>query len=301
MQTVRVSSDKAKLHYVMSADVPPVAHASSGDTIIFECVDAYCNQIKSEKTLFSEVRRELNNPATGPVFINGAQVGDVLKVSIVNIETAATAVMTARPNSGLYGELIPEYASKVIPIQGNKAYFTEDISIELAPMIGVIGVAPATPTPTTYPGEHGGNLDCKDLTKGSTIYLPVNVEGALLSMGDLHGAQGDGETVICALEMDGLVTVTVEVLKNRTDIPTPFIVTPSKYVTLYAQETIDDAAKGAAFKMHEFLLKHSSLSIAEVGMMLSLSGNLRICQVVNPLMGCCMDFPRGLINEQFIP
>lgn len=299
MKAIRVDNNKQKLHYQFGPDIAPVVTANPGDTIMFECVDAYCNQIKDERTLFSEVKRELNNPATGPVYINGAEVGDVLKVNIIKIDIAPFGVMTARPNAGFYGELIPEYASKIIPIRGNKAYFREDIAIDLVPMIGVIGVASTSPIPTTWPGAHGGNLDCKDLTEGTSIYLPVNVGGALLSMGDLHGVQGDGETVICALEVDGLVTVTVEVLKNRTDIPTPFIVTPSKYITLNFEPTIDAAAKGAAFKMHEFLLYHNNLSIAEVAMMLSLSGNLRICQVVNPLMACCMDFPRGLINERF--
>jgi amidase len=297
MPAIRVSNDKAKLHYVFSTETAPVATANPGDAIIFECVDAYCNQIKDEQTLFSTVDRKLNNPATGPVYVNGAEVGDVLKVSIQRIDPAATAVMTARPHTGLYGELIPEYQSKIIPIRDNKAYFTEDIILELKPMIGVIGTAPGSPAPSTWPGEHGGNLDCKDLTAGSTIYLPVNVKGALLSMGDLHGVQGDGETVICALEMDGEITVTVEVLKQN-DIPTPFILTPTHYVTLAAAHTLEEAGKAAAFKMHEFLLRHSNLSIQEVAMLLSLQGNLRITQVVNPLMGCCMDFPRGLINEK---
>jgi len=297
MATIRINNDKAKLHYAFSADIKPLAAANVGDTIVFECVDAYCNQIKDENTLFSEVNRELNNPATGPVYINGAEVGDVLKVNILQITPGATAVMTARPNTGLYGELIPEYKSKIIPIKGNKAYFIDNIVLDLKPMIGVIGTAPASPMASTWPGEHGGNLDCKDLTAGTSIYLPVNVEGALLSMGDLHGVQGDGETVICALEMNGEVTVTVEILKNRSDIPTPFIVTPTHYVTLSAAKTIEDAGKAAAFKMHNFLMRHSNLSIQEVAMLLSLQGNLRITQVVNPLMGCCMDFPRSLVNE----
>ena len=298
MRTIRVSNNKVKLHYSFSADTIPVATATPGDTIVFECVDAYCNQIKNEHTLFSEVKRELNNPATGPVYIKGAEVGDVLKVNIIKIDPAPTAVMTARPDTGLYGELISAYASKIIPIKEHKAYFSDDITIDLKPMIGVIGTAPATPIPSTWPGEHGGNLDCKDLTAGTSIYLPVSVDGALLSMGDLHGVQGDGETVICALEMDGEVTVTVEVLKNRADLPTPFIVTPTHYITLAAAKTIEEAMKAAAFKMHGFLLRHSNLTIQEIAMLLSLQGNLRITQVVNPLLGCCMDFPRGLIKEQ---
>jgi amidase len=297
MQTIRVSNDKSRLHYEFSTETPPVVTANPSDTIIYECVDAYCNQIRDEHTLFSAVDRKLGNPATGPVYVNGAEVGDVLKVSIMKIVPAATAVMTARPDTGLYGELIPEYRSKIIPIRDNKAYFAEDIVIGLKPMIGVIGTAPKSPIPSTWPGEHGGNLDCKDLTVGSSIYLPVNVRGALLSMGDLHGVQGDGETVICALEMDGEITVTVEVLKQRTDIPTPFILTPTHYLTLAAAKTLDEAGKAAAFKMHKFLLSHTNLSIQEIAMLLSLQGNLRITQVVNPLVGCCMDFPRGLINE----
>ena len=298
MQTIRVSNDKSRLHYEFSTATAPVVTANPGDTIIYECVDAYCNQIRDEHTLFSAVDRKLGNPATGPVYVNGAEIGDVLKVSIVKIVPAATAVMTARPDTGLYGELIPEYRSKIIPIRDNEAYFTEDIVIGLNPMIGVIGTAPKSPLPSTWPGEHGGNLDCKDLTVGSSIYLPVNVEGALLSMGDLHGVQGDGETVICALEMDGEVTVTVEVLKQRTDIPTPFIVTPTHYLTLAAAKSLDEAGKAAAFKMHEFLLSHTNLCIQVVAMLLSLQGNLRIAQVVNPLVGCYMEFPRGLINEK---
>lgn len=298
MQTIRVTNDKSRLHYEFSAGIAPVVAANPGDTIIYESVDAYCNQIRDEQTLFSSVDRKLGNPATGPVYVNGAEVGDVLKVTIMKIVPAATAVMTARPGTGLYGELIPEYRSKIIPVRDNKAYFTEDIVIGLNPMIGVIGTAPKSPIPSTWPGEHGGNLDCKDLTVGSSIYLPVNVKGALLSMGDLHGVQGDGETVICALEMDGEITVTVETLKQRTDIPTPFIVTPTHYLTLAAAKTLDEAGKAAAFKMHDFLLSHTDLSIHEIAMLLSLQGNLRITQVVNPLVGCCMEFPRGRINEK---
>ena len=167
-------------------------------------------------------------------------------------------------------------------------------------MIGVIGTAPSNEDiRTTVPAEHGGNLDIKDLGVGALLYLPVNIPGGLLSMGDLHAVQGDGETVICALEMSGEVTVKVDVLKNRKDIPTPFIVTQSHYITTAADPSLDNCSVAAAKKMHRFLQEHSVLTDAQSGMLLSLVGNLRISQVVNPSKGCIMEFPIGLAKEKF--
>ena len=153
--------------------------------------------------------------------------------------------------------------------------------------------------PTTVPGEHGGNLDIRDMNQGATLYLPVQVPGALLSMGDLHAVQGDGETVICALEMDGQVTVQVDVLRGREDIPTPFLVTPDRYMTTAADPSLDVCSVAAARKMQAFLQQHAGLTDAQSGLLLSLAGNLRISQVVNPSKGCIMELPRGLAHESF--
>ena len=154
--------------------------------------------------------------------------------------------------------------------------------------------------PTTVPGEHGGNLDIRDMNQGATLYLPVQVPGALLSMGDLHAVQGDGETVICALEMDGQVTVQVDVLRGREDIPTPFLVTPDRYMTTAADPSLDVCSvQAAARKMQAFLQQHAGLTDAQSGLLLSLAGNLRISQVVNPSKGCIMELPRGLAHESF--
>ena len=299
MKTVKRVS-RNHLHYVFNTQLAPTQRAETGEIVVFECVDAYKNQITSNNTLFSDVNRALNNPATGPLYINGAEPGDVLKVEILSMDLADQGVMTARPGAGLYGDLLKEYQSKVIPVKEGKAYFNDHIVIDLVPMIGVIGTAPNEEILSTWPGEHGGNLDIKDLQSGTTIYLPVNVPGALLSMGDLHGVQGDGETVICALEMNGEVAVRVDVLKQRQDLPTPFVVTSEKYITTFAARTLDEATKGAAYKMHQFLYDHSELTVSECAMLMSLVGNLRISQVVNPLVGGIMDFPRGLLGEKVL-
>jgi amidase len=288
---------RSNLHYTFNKHLEPVASVESGSIVVFECVDCYSNQIADNNTLFADVNSDLNNPATGPLYVEGAEPGDVLKVKIQKITLADYGVMTARPGAGLYGDLLSEYKSKVIKIKDHKAYFSDEIILDLLPMIGVIGTAPNEETLSTWPGEHGGNIDIKDLREGSTIYLPVNVSGALLSMGDLHGIQGDGETVICALEMNGEVQVQVEVLKKRHDIPTPFIVTDDLYITTFAAKSLDQATKVAAHKMHNFLCEHSKLTVSECAMLLSLVGNLRVSQVVNELVGGLMDFPRDLVGE----
>jgi len=283
---------------MFSGELKPAAHAAAGDTLIFECVDCYSNQIENDETLFEDIKGELNNPATGPVFIEGAEKGDILRVDILEIEADDRGVMTVRPGAGLYGDLLDEFKSRVIPIKNNRGFFKENIAVDLLPMIGVIGTAPNKEIRTTWPGEHGGNLDIRDLQAGTSLYLPVAVRGALLSMGDLHGIQGDGETVICGLEMNGRVRAKVTVLKNRSDIPTPFIVTPTTYVTTFAAPTLDEASRGAGHRMHRFLLEHTDLTAEECAMLLSLAGNLRISQVVNDLKGCLMDFPRNLAGEK---
>lgn len=275
----------------------PAAYANSGDIVKFCCLDCYCEQFKVE-TDFRNINMGHNNPATGPLYVKGAEPGDVLRIEIKAIDLEKEGTMFVRTGSGIYD--IDGYHCRKFSIEDGKIKFYNEITIPIRPMIGVIGTAPNNKNiRTTVPDEHGGNLDIKDLGEGALLYLPVNVPGALLSMGDLHAVQGDGETVICALEMSGEVTVKVDVLKNRNDIPTPFIVTEDNYITTAADPSLDNCSVAAAKKMHRFLREHSVLNDAQSGMLLSLAGNLRISQVVNPSKGCIMEFPIGLAKEKF--
>ena len=164
-------------------------------------------------------------------------------------------------------------------------------------MIGVIGTAPAEPTDTHTPGEHGGNMDIRELGAGSVLYLPVSVPGALLSLGDLHGLQGDGETAICGLEMAGAVILRASVIPGGAGLPTPFLVTDRAVYTTAAAESLDECSVTAARKMHRFLSERLDLTDAQAAMLLSLRGDLRIAQVVNPKKGCMMELPRSLVTE----
>lgn len=294
MKTIMQTSQ----HFAFDPSIPPALRVHSGETVRFQCQDCYCGQLEQDGWDFARMDMGRNNPATGPLYIEEAQPGDVLRVKILTIDIAEEGSMCARTGAGIYG--IEGCHCRRFPIRQGMVQFDKGIQVPVWPMIGVIGTAPAgQPVPTTVPGEHGGNLDIRDMNQGATLYLPVQVPGALLSMGDLHAVQGDGETVICALEMDGQVTVQVDVLRGREDIPTPFLVTPDRYMTTAADPSLDVCSVAAARKMQAFLQQHAGLTDAQSGLLLSLAGNLRISQVVNPSKGCIMELPRGLAHESF--
>lgn len=288
-------------HYQPTFDknTPPVARAHSGDTVVFHCRDCYNRTMHADRMAREDMHISCANPATGPLYIEEAKAGDVLKVEILEIQPDVRGCMRVRPGSGTYE--IDQSLCRVFSIDPKAMTVDfEGITIPLRPMIGVIGTAPAgDPVDTETPGDHGGNLDIREMTAGSTVYLPVGVDGALLSLGDLHGLQGDGETVICGLEMNGTVTVRVSVLKNRQDIPTPLLVTPTHYITTAAHPSLDVCSVEAARRMHHFLISHTTLDNPHAGMLLSLKGDLRISQIVNPAKGCMMAFPKGVLPIDF--
>ncbi len=291
----RISRDKSVLK--MSPQNEPVLYVESESTVVFETCDCFSNEIQREDQLFSSVGWESINPATGPLYIEGAEVNDTLKLEILDITIAEKGVMAAAPNYGVLGEMIPEEVTKVIPIKDGKAIFNDKIHIPIHPMIGVIGTAPAVgEIPTGTPGTHGANMDCKRIMKESILYLPVNVPGALLSMGDLHGVQADGEIMVTGLEIPGEVTVRATVLKNQS-LPLPMLIEGDSVMTIASAETLDEAAKAATINMHTFLTNELNMNWHEAGMLLSLVGNLRICQVVDPLLTARMEFPKWVLEK----
>lgn len=290
--------EKDKIHFSFDSEIEPVAYAENGDIVKFCCQDCYCEQIVTDGYDFNNMDMKRNNPATGPLYIKGAEPGDVLRVEIKAIDLMDQGSMCARTGAGIY-EIDGCHCRKFL-IEDGMIKFDNEICIPIRPMVGVIGTAPEDSSVSTQtPGEHGGNLDINDIGVGALLYLPVNVQGALLSIGDIHAVQGDGETVICALEMSGEITVKVDILKGRSDIPTPFIIAQNNYITTAADVSLDKCSVVAAQKMHKFLQEHSSLTDAQSGLLLSLAGNLRISQIVNPDKGCIMEFPIGLAKEKF--
>lgn len=281
----------------MSPNNVPVAHASPGDSIVFQTLDCFSNEIAREDQLFSSVGWDRINPATGPLYVDGARVGDILRVEVLDIKLDTQGVMTTAPNHGALGHIIDKEKTKIVPIVDGKAKFNDRIELDVNPMIGVIGTAPEKDEiPTGTPGKHGGNMDCKRIGKGSVVYLSVNVPGALLAMGDVHALMADGEIIVCGIEIAAEITVKVDVLTGLS-LPLPMIVQGEHVITIASGETLDETAIIATEMMLDFVRQALGLDIHEAGMLLSVVGDLRICQIVDPLMTVRMEFPLWILDK----
>lgn len=269
--------------YTMSALNPSVLNVENGATIVFETSDCFANQIQTPETKFNALDWERINPATGPVYVEGAEPGDTLAVRIDKIEVASQGTMLTGPDLGVLGGRLTENTIRIVPIRDGKAIYESKLEIPLNPMIGVIGTAPASdPVPCGTPGRHGGNMDCKIIQEGTILYLPVNVPGALLALGDLHAAMGDGEVSVCGLEVPGEVTVTISVLKKQR-LPLPLAKTTKAIYVIASEKSLDEAVATATQLLAELIVSMSTLNIYDAVNLLSLAGNLQICQVVDPL------------------
>lgn len=287
----------AQVIYTMSPHNAPAARCASGDVLCFETLDCFGGQITSPDQRLGGLDWDHINPATGPLWVEGAQPGDVLKVEILDIALADHGVMTDAPNEGVIGAVLTEESTRLLPIREDRAILNEKLSFPIHPMIGVIGTAPADgAVPTGTPGPHGGNMDCKRIGIGSILYLPVAVEGALLAMGDLHAAMGDGEVVVCGVEIAGRVTVRVTALRNC-PLPTPFLVTPDAFMTISSAPALHAAAADATLRMRDFLFRQVGLEEHDAGMVLSVAGDVRVCQMVDPQVTCRMEVPRAVTDS----
>lgn len=277
----------------------PIATVSSGSTIRIETYDCFKNQIDSEDMELAELDWNQINPATGPIYIEDAKPGDVLKVTIEAIEIEGSGVMLVGPDLGVMGPFIEEMSAKILPIRDDKIQFNE-LLLPLNKMIGVIGVAPAGDGVNCgTPGAHGGNMDNKMVTEGATLYFPISVEGALFGLGDFHAAMGDGEISVSGVEVAGAATVKLEVLKGET-IQQPLLENAESFTQIASATTLDEAAKIATELVVRRLVERTDMSMSDVTMLMSAVGQLEICQVVDPLVTVRFVVPKWLLKQMNI-
>lgn len=296
---IKISRD-----YVTGTHSPtdaPVAHCQSGDVVWFETRNCYDDRLAADGSEF-EPENAIANPATGPLYIEGAKPGDILKVEILDIHLKGKGYMRQSTTGGAFHHRVSECVVREFDVSGGTVKFNDRLTFPTNTMIGVLGVAPADESiSTVYPGDHGGNMDCTRIIQGSTVYLPVNVDGALLSIGDLHALMGDGECMICGLESAGEVTVRVSVVSEDA-LPTPCVVTapdscnPTRICTIQSEQDLMGAAKKAANRMLDYLLARTDLDEYDGGKLLSLKGDLIINQIVNPLMTVRMEMDTSILD-----
>lgn len=289
---------KENVNDILRWDNKPAGYCKSGEMVVFETRDCYDNLVTSSKRPLGDREDGLSNPVTGALYVEGAEVGDILKVEIEDIKLRSWGVMRSSTTAGVFHEKYEKREAIIFEVKENKIYFDDKLVLEADPMIGVIGTAPVEKDGilTITPGKHGGNMDCKKIVKGSTIYLPVNVKGALLSMGDIHALMGDGEVFICGLEIAGEVTVRVSVLKGL-KLPTPFLSSRGKVMSIQSAEDLDKAGDMAAKEMFEFVKEATKQDDVRTGMLMSLLSDMAVCQVVDPLLTVRVEFPLNILEK----
>lgn len=289
---------RSKVFFAFDPTLQPVSRILQGQIVTMETHDCFEGQLHSSSDLLDKLNWEHVNPASGPVFIEGVKPGDVLRVDLLSIEVGNQSIMVTLPGEGALGDVITVMETSVLKQDGDQITFKDKVRVQKRPMIGVIGVAPAEGSvPTGTPGPHGGNMDCTLVTTGASLYFTVGVEGALFGAGDFHAAMGDGEIVICGAETPGQFNFKAQVVPQLKGLPTPFLRNQELVATIFSAPTLDEAASGAIHAMADFLTRFVGLPVNDAGMLMSLVGQLKFCQVVDPEKTVRFEFPTNVLSQ----
>jgi acetamidase/formamidase len=284
-----------RVHFTWDVGHEPVLEIDSGDTVVVWTRDVSDNQIgpDSDASVIPNIDWDRVYPLAGPIVVKGAQPGDTLAVEILDIHTQGWGWTAILPGLGLLPDDFPDAYLRIFDLShGDVAYLREDIAIPLTPFFGTMGVCPAgaNAQPVMPPGTFGGNMDTRQLVRGATLYLPVQVENALFSCGDAHGCQGDGEVCVTGLEapMFAALRFTLEKGRSlpgpqyRTPAPlTPRVDTAPFYGTTGVGPDLYRGAQEAVRAMIDHLGRAYDVPREDAYVLASLCVDLRISEIVD--------------------
>ena len=268
---MKIISDQYYIN-VHSEHNKPAEHASDGEIVIFQTRDCYNRLVQTEeKTLEEQVGEEPDNPSTGPLYVDGAEPGDVIAVDILDITVADHGVVAI--GCGPFRNKEEKEPFHILPVRDGHVKF-QDVEWDIDPMVGVVGTAmPGREIGTINAFEGGGNMDSRIIRKGATVWLPVRVPGALLVMGDIHASMGDGEVCGTGLEIDGEITVRVRLLKNF-ELNWPVTETKDAGYVNSCGDTCDDAIRAGYMEMRRLIAKAYGWSLEDAAFYMTLRGYL---------------------------
>lgn len=291
-----------------NASIPAVLQVESGDEVVIDTFSGGMSEVadpslfRPEHRLIVDTVPQIMGPhiLTGPVHVKGAEPGDTLEVRILDIElTTDWGWNIIRPLKGALPEDFPNLSRRVIPIdrQTNVARLPWGVDVPLRPFFGIIGVAP----PPAYglvssvePREYGGNIDNKEFIPGTSLFLPVFVPGANLSVGDGHAVQGDGEVCLTALET--CLKGRFQVIVHKQSLNFPRAITPTHYISMGMDVDLDDAAKQALRNMIKWLTEIKPWTAEEAYVFCSLACDLHVTQLVDGNKGIHAMVSRSVIG-----
>ena len=284
-----------RVHFTWDVGNEPVITIASGDTVVLHTRDVSDDQIGPDSTAEALAGLDWDRvyPLAGPIAVEGAQPGDTLAVEILDLHTEGWGWTAILPGLGLLPEDFPDAYLRIFDLTaGDVTYLGDNVAIPIDPFMGTMGVHPAgaSAQPIMPPGPFGGNMDTRQLTRGTTLFLPVHVEGALFSCGDAHAAQGDGEVCVTGIEspMYGALRFTLQ--KGRT-IPAPQYQTAGGlaprvadsawYGTTGVGPDLYVGAQDAVRAMVDYISTNHGLTPEDAYVLASLAVDLRISEIVD--------------------
>ena len=286
--------DQGEFHYVYGPYAKPVLEVDPGAVVTVETHDAFEGKIRHETDDPSKILNfPFLNPQTGPIFVRGAEKGDCLAVRIISIkprgpQPVGTTCMlpefgglVATGQTAMLNPPLPQKVKKV-RLDENGVYWSDTITLPYEPFIGTIGTAPEIEAISSLvPDYYGGNMDLPDVAPGAVIYLPVQVAGALLYLGDCHAIQGDGELCGVAMEMPATVEIQVDLIKHYT-IHWPRLENETSIMTIGSARPLEDAARIAYRELVRWIDAETGMGESEAYMLLTMIGKARLGNMVDP-------------------
>lgn len=326
-QTTKVlkSSPDTVVWGYYAADIPPILTVASGDTVRIDTVSLAGVPPETEPVAFFEqhgfaekdVLPEMTSVQfgeekipdmgphviTGPIYIEDAEPGDMLEIRVLDIELRTPyGTNLTRPGLGVLPDLLPEPTVRVIPFDEDRttALFADGINVPLEPFMGIMAVSPPKEegmVSSVPPAKWGGNIDLKEMKKGSTLYLPVWTEGALFFTGDGHAAQGDGEVNLTAVEVSSTPTLQFILHKGEgADMTGPFAETPTHYIPMGLNRDLDEALKLAVHETIDFLGEEKGLSVEDAYSLSSIAVDYEVAEAVDRTLIIHAMVPKSLFD-----
>jgi amidase len=282
---------REKYTTVLDPTLPPAITIASGEELVVETWDAYMGVWGAHE------QPMVLGPATGPIAVNGAGPGDALKVEILAIAPGPLAMHDVRAGRGFLGEEFTRRQPTVMPIEEGQLLFPGGLKLPVNPSVGLIATTPnAIQHTASDSGPYGGDIDMKELTAGSTIWLPVFVPGGLLVLGDCHAVVGDGAVGGTGAECAAEITLRLTVEQNK-GIARPRALTPHYFVTVAYGEDIGQAMRQAVRDMVQFLVQEQGMEPYAAYTLLSLAGDVRVSRTFRPISPVKMLLSRQVLEQ----
>ena len=304
---------KQQHHFGWDNSIEPVLSVSPGQTVELETIDASGGQLHAQSTLddLNKLSFDKVNPVTGPIFITGAEPGDAVAITFQEFSPSGWGWTANIPGFGLLADQFEQPQLHIWSYDANTlapALYGPGGKVPLKPFCGTVGLALAEPGlhSVVPPRRVGGNLDIRDNAVGTTLYLPVEVTGGLLSLGDTHAAQGDGEICGTAIESPMVVAVKLDLVKNanlkfprfETSGPvTRHLDTAGYQVATGIGPDLMAAARAAVSGMIDWLCQATGMNAVDAYLLCSVCGDLRISEIVDmPNWTVAFYFPKNVLN-----